>query len=234
MANILSVSDAVGRLEERMQAALHRAQRTDPVTLVAVTKLIDPERIADAYRCGIRHFGENRVQEAAEKRRFLSLPNATWHLVGHLQSNKARQAVEFFDWIQSVDSSALAERLNRLAAASGKRVPVLIQVNLGNEPSKQGISEEGLLPLVERTAALPHLDLRGLMCLPPYFDDPEQARPFFRQLAEWRDTLAARLPPGVNLRELSMGMSHDFEVAIEEGATMIRVGTALFGPRPTQ
>ena len=234
MANILSVSDAVGRLEERMQAALHRAQRTDPVTLVAVTKLIDPERIADAYRCGIRHFGENRVQEAAEKRRFLSLPNATWHLVGHLQSNKARQAVELFDWIQSVDSSALAERLNRLAAASGKRVPVLIQVNLGNEPSKQGISEEGLLPLVERTAALPHLDLRGLMCLPPYFDDPEQVRPFFRQLAEWRDTLAARLPPGVNLRELSMGMSHDFEVAIEEGATMIRVGTALFGPRPTQ
>ena len=233
MANILSVSNAVGRLEERMQAALHRAQRTDPVTLVAVTKLIDPERIADAYRCGIRHFGENRVQEAAEKRRFLSLPNATWHLVGHLQSNKARQAVEFFDWIQSVDSSALAERLNRLAA-SGKRVPVLIQVNLGNEPSKQGISEEGLLPLVERTAALPHLDLRGLMCLPPYFDDPEQVRPFFRQLAEWRDTLAARLPPGVNLRELSMGMSHDFEVAIEEGATMIRVGTALFGPRPTQ
>jgi len=233
MANILSVSDAVGRLEERMQAALHRAQRTDPVTLVAVTKLIDPKRIAEAYRCGIRHFAENRVQEAAEKRRFLSLPSATWHLVGHLQSNKARQALELFDWIQSLDSVALAERLNRLAAV-GKKVPVLIQVNLGNEPSKQGISEEGLLSLVERTAALPHLDLRGLMCLPPYFDDPEQVRPFFRQLAEWRDTLAARLPPGVNLRELSMGMSQDFEVAIEEGATMIRVGTALFGPRPTQ
>jgi hypothetical protein len=233
MANIVSVSDALGHLEERMNAALRRAQRTDEVTLVAVTKLVDPGRIAEAYRCGIRHFGENRVQEAAEKRRFLSLPEATWHLVGHLQSNKARQAVELFDWIQSLDSVALAERLNRLAAA-GKKVPVLIQVNLGNEASKQGISEEGLLPLVERTAALPHLELRGLMCLPPYFDDPEQVRPFFRRLAELRDALAPRVPSGVNLGELSMGMSHDFEVAIEEGATMIRVGTALFGPRPSQ
>ncbi len=233
MANILSVSDAVEHLAERMQAALRRAQRTDGITLVAVTKLVDPERIAEAYRCGIRHFGENRVQEAAEKRRFLSLPEATWHLVGHLQSNKARHALELFDWIQSVDSVALAERLNRLAAAAGRRVAVLIQVNLGNEPSKQGVSEEGLLPLVECTAALPHLDLRGLMCLPPYFDDPEQVRPYFRRLAELRERLAPRVTSGVNLRELSMGMSHDFEVAIEEGATMIRVGTALFGPRPT-
>lgn len=220
------------RVQERIQAALRRAGRADSVTLVGVTKTIEPAYIAEAYRCGLRHFGENRVQEFEEKRRFLSLPEATWHLVGHLQTNKSRRATELFDRVDSLDSLRLAERLNRDAADLDKQLPVLIQVHLGKEPTKFGVPEANLLALVEQVGALPQLDLRGLMVLPPYFDDPEQVRPFFRRLRELAEEVARQQIPQVKLRELSMGMSHDFEVAIEEGATMVRLGTALFGPRP--
>ncbi len=220
------------QVQSRIQAGLARAGRSDQVTLVAVTKTVDPARITEAYRCGLRHFGENRIQEFAEKRPRLVLPSATWHMVGHLQSNKAKRAAEWFDWVQSVDSLRLAQRLDLAAAEAGKRLPVLIQVHLGGEESKFGVEEQELLPLVEGVAALAHLELRGLMALPPYFGDPEQVRPFFRRLRELAETVARQQIPGVVLRELSIGMSHDFEVAIEEGATIVRLGTALFGPRP--
>lgn len=230
-SEILSVAARIERIRERIEAALRRAGRTDSVTLVAVTKTVDPGRIAEAYRCGIRHFGENRVQEFDEKRRFLTLPEASWHLVGHLQSNKARRAVELFDWVHALDSAPLAERLDRCAGDAGKRLPVLLQVHQGDEPTKFGVEETGLIPLVEKISTLAHLDLRGLMSLPPFCEDPEKVRSYFRRLRQLAEAAAARVAR-MNLRELSMGMSHDFEVAIEEGATMVRLGTALFGPRP--
>lgn len=231
MTQVLSIAASLERVEERIRAALGRAGRSGPVTVVAVTKTVAPGRIAEAYRCGIRHFGENRVQEFEEKRPFLTLPEATWHMVGHLQSNKARRALELFDWIQSLDSVQLAERLEHFAA-TGKRVPVLIQVHLGDEPTKFGVGEKDLLALSERVASCPHLALRGLMTLPPYFEDPEQGRPFFRRLRQLAEEINRRSIAGVNLTELSMGMSHDFEIALEEGATILRPGTAIFGPRP--
>lgn len=234
MSEVLSLAACLERVEERIDAALRRARRTDRVTLVAVTKTVDPGRIGEAYGCGVRHFGENRVQEFEQKRGFLSLPEATWHLVGHLQTNKARQAVELFDWVESLDTGRLAERLEGVAAAADKRLPVLIQVHLGEEPSKFGVAEAALVSLVEQVASLPHLELRGLMVLPPYFENPEQVRPFFRRLRQLGEEIARRQIAGVSLTELSMGMSHDFEVAIEEGATIVRLGTALFGPRPGQ
>jgi len=232
MPEVSSIAANLVQVKARIQAALARAGRSDQVTLVAVTKTVDPGRIVEAYRCGVRHFGENRLQEFAEKRPQLTLPDATWHMVGHLQSNKAKRAVEWFDWVQSLDSLHLAQRLDRAAAEAGKRLPVLIQVHLGDEESKFGVEEHELARLVEGVAALAHLELRGLMVLPPYFADPEQVRPFFRRLRHLAQKIAEREIPGVTMRELSMGMSHDFEVAIEEGATMIRLGTALFGARP--
>jgi pyridoxal phosphate enzyme (YggS family) len=204
------------------------------------------ESIRAAYSAGLRHFGENRVQEWESKQPLLKDLDATWHLVGHLQSNKVGRAVQLFDAIDSVDSVSLAEKLARArseAAAAqaatpgtshGERVraarlPVLIEVRLDVTASKSGAEEGDLARLAEAILALPGLDLRGLMTIPPYFDDPEQARPYFRRLRELRDDLqirAARLLP-----DLSMGMSHDFTVAIEEGATQVRLGTALFGLR---
>jgi len=232
MLEALSIAANLAQVQARIQAALARAGRSAPVTLVAVTKAVDPARITEAHRCGMRHFGENRIQEFAEKRPQLTLPGATWHMVGHVQSNKAKRAAEWFDWVQSVDSLRLAQRLDVAAAEAGKRLPVLIQVHLGGEESKFGVEEQELLPLAEAIAALPHLELRGLMALPPFFDDPEHVRPFFRRLRELAETVARQQIPGVAMRELSMGMSHDFEVAIEEGATIVRLGAALFGPRP--
>jgi pyridoxal phosphate enzyme (YggS family) len=157
---------------------------------------------------------------------------ATVHFLGHLQSNKARRAVSVFDRVDSVDSAGLAQKLHTAASDKGERLPVLVEVHLGGEATKSGANEADLLPLTQGVMALPHLELRGLMTIPPYFDDPEQARPFFRRLRELRDGLSQRL--GSPLPALSMGMSHDFEVAIEEGATEIRIGSAIFGHRVTQ
>lgn len=217
-----------------MEGALARAGRpADSVLLVAVTKTQPPERIAQAYAAGQRHFGENRVQEFEQKRPLLQLPGSQWHLIGHLQSNKARRAVQLFDVVETVDSARLARRLSEAAESSarsagdrngaGARLPVFIEVKLGPEPAKTGCSEEELLELARHVAELPRLQLRGLMTIPPFTEDPEGSRPYFRRLREWGQRL--------QLPQLSMGMTHDFEVAIEEGATLVRIGTAIFGER---
>jgi hypothetical protein len=195
---------------------------------VAVTKTFPAETVQAAYDCGLREFGENRVQEFQEKLPELRTPGATFHLIGHLQSNKVRPATAF-DWIQTIDSERLARRLSQAASEAGKTLPVLIEVNLGEEENKSGVSEAGLADLVAAVAPLPGLALRGLMGMPPYTDNPEGSRPYFRQLRELRDHLQQSGFP--DLRELSMGMTHDFPVAVEEGATIVRVGTAIFGPR---
>ncbi|HQR34130.1 MAG TPA: YggS family pyridoxal phosphate-dependent enzyme [Blastocatellia bacterium] len=215
-------------INRRIAAACQRAGRDFfDVTLVAVSKTVEPERIRLAIEAGVRVLGENRVQEAASKMPELAATvaehNVQWHLIGHLQSNKARRAVELFSAVQSVDSFKLAERLDSVAGELGKRLPVFIEVNLGGEESKAGTNPEDVLPLCEQVSKLANLELKGLMTVPPFFDAPEDVRPFFRQLRTLRDQ--------AQLKELSMGMSHDFEIAIEEGATMVRIGTALFGER---
>lgn len=218
-----TIAERLECLQERIATALQRAGRKDEVTLVAVSKTVDAGRIAEAYRAGARHFGENRVQEFEEKRRLLSLPSAVWHLVGHLQSNKARRAAELFNTIDSVDSEPLAAKLSSAAVTTGCRLSVLIQVDLAGEATKSGVSPGQLEGFAERLTRMDGLELRGLMALPPFLEPAERVRPYFIRLRE----LARKL----GLHELSMGMSRDFEVAIEEGATQIRIGTALFGER---
>jgi len=218
-----------------MAAAAQRAGRSpQAITLMAVSKTFPAESIGAAYSAGIRVFGENRVQEfAAKAATARALPGAEFHLIGHLQSNKAGRAVELFQAIDSVDSLRLARRLNETAAGLSQRLPVLIEINTGGEVQKSGLAPASpeLEELLQAAPDLEHLQFRGLMTVPPYTSDPEQARPFFRQLAQMRDELAARHLPGVGLDVLSMGMSHDFEIAIEEGSTCVRVGTAIFGVR---
>lgn len=213
-------------LRERIAAAAERAGReADEVKLVAVSKTHPAEKVREAIDAGQTIFGENKVQEAESKIDELRDRAIEWHLIGHLQSNKARKAVNLFDVIQSVDSIELAQRLERICDEEGREdLSVLVQVDLVGEETKSGISEAELPKLIDHLKACEHLKLKGLMILPPYFDDPEATRPYFKRLREIRD----RLVPG---GELSMGMSHDFEVAIEEGATIVRVGTAIFGER---
>jgi hypothetical protein len=232
-------SEIAGRLEqinERTARACARAGRsTDEITLVAVSKTIAPDRIRVAIEAGVRTLGENRVQEAALKipalKSVTESVQAEWHLIGHLQSNKARRAVELFDVVQSVDSLELGERLNRVAAEMNKQLPVFVQVNIGSEQSKSGLPADEVLPVCEQLSSLASLELRGLMTVPPFPDNPEEVRPFFRQLRQLRDEAQRAGVVGERFRDLSMGMSHDFEIAIEEGATLIRIGTAIFGSR---
>ncbi len=202
---------------------------------MAVSKTVEPARIQEAYAAGLRVFGENRVQEFAEKPSSLSeLKDAEWRLIGHLQSNKARKAAELFHAVDSVDSLRLAEKLNQAAAQLGKALPVLIEINVGGEENKTGL-EAGSVELDDLLQAAPQLEglkIRGLMTVPPYTENPEGARPYFRILRDCREKIAARKLPRVEMDVLSMGMSHDFEVAIEEGSTCVRVGTAIFGARP--
>lgn len=231
-AGALTVGENLERVQERMRAAARRAGRTDEVTLLAVTKTVSAERIAEAYQAGVRHFGENRVQEFDAKHALLTLPSAVWHMVGHVQTNKARRAVELFARVDSLDSLRLAEKLSAAASAAGRELPVLVQVRLGEEATKQGVPPEQVVALVEQAAAFEGLRIEGLMTLPPYLEPAERIRPFFRRLRELAEEIGRKRIPGVAMRELSMGMSHDFEVAIEEGATQVRLGTALFGPRP--
>jgi hypothetical protein len=231
----MSLEENYAAVQERIARACGRARR-DPatVTLVAVTKTFPAEAILAAHALGIRHFGENRVQEWESKQPALAHLDATWRLIGHLQSNKARRALQLFHAIDSVDSIELARRLDRIRAEApaATPLPVLLEVRLAPEDTKTGIVPEELPAVYEAVRQLPRLALRGLMCIPPFFDHPEEARPYFRRLRELRDALRARfaLSPE-DLPELSMGMSGDFEVAIEEGATHIRLGTALFGER---
>ena len=228
-----TIRENVQQLEDRIAAAAKRAGRKrEGITLIAVTKTHPAEMVREAYEAGMRHFGENRVQEWEGKRGSLADLNATWHLIGHLQSNKAARAASAFNCIDSADDFALAQRLDRARAeqASTDRLRVLLEVHLGGEESKSGVEPTQVESLAERVAALPHLQLAGLMCIPPFCKEPAKARPYFRMLRELRDQTATRLR--LALPVLSMGMSHDFEVAIEEGATEVRIGTALFGSRP--
>jgi PLP dependent protein len=210
-------------VQETIAAACRRAGRAPgEVLLIAVTKTVDLERIQAAVAAGAVALGENRVQEAKEKVTALGRP-VPWHLIGSLQTNKARDAVMLFDWIHSVDRLELARELNRRAHAAGRKVSGLLQVNLGDEPQKGGAAPGEVKALLDELRGLPHLEIRGLMTIPPQVPDAEAARPYFRRLRELRDA--------TGLEHLSMGMSADYAVAIEEGATMVRVGTSIFGPR---
>ena len=202
---------------------------------MAVSKTHPAERIREAYGGGIRVFGENRVQEFAGKASsLLDLADAQWHMIGHLQSNKAAKAAELFGAVDSIDSLKLAERLNAAAETQNKKIPVLIEMNVGGEAAKSGVPPESrdLEDLLLAAPRFGALEFRGLMTVPPFSEDAEGARPYFRRLREIRDTIARRKLPGISMKVLSMGMSHDFEVAVEEGSTCVRVGTAIFGERP--
>jgi len=225
----LEVSTIEARLqlvESRIEKAVQRAGRKrSEITLVAVSKKFSADRIREAYHAGLREFGENYVQEFAAKHPLLNdLPDARFHLIGHLQTNKARLAAELFHVIETADSPKLLQRLDAAAALRVSSIEVLLEMKLSAEESKSGATPEAIPQLLETAAQCPHLQLSGLMTMPPWSEDAEQSRPYFKQLA----ALAAQY----NLPKLSMGMSNDFEVAIEEGATIIRIGTALFGPRP--
>ncbi len=227
----MSIEENLKRIGERVAAAAKRAGR-DPlaVKLIAVTKTIEPERIREAVTAGARVLGENRVQEAKEKIEKLG-PIASWHLIGHLQSNKAKYAVKLFDLIHSVDNIGLAREIDKQAAKMGKVQDVLIEVSIAGEAAKAGVAIPEATALVREAATLKHISIKGLMTVPPLLDDPEAVRPYFRKLREMAESIARENIPGVSMQELSMGMSGDFEVGIEEGATMVRVGTAIFGKR---
>ena len=226
------IVDSLAQIRERMAAAARRAGR-DPgsVRLVAVSKRVPVERISEAVAAGQLLFGENYLQEAEEKIGQLP-PSAQWHFIGHLQSNKAKAAAELFAMIETVDRLKLARALDKHAAEANRLLPVLVQVNVGREEQKAGALPEAAEALLREMAVLPNLQVRGLMTMPPFFDAPETVRPFFRALRCLSEKLASKGLLGIHGPvELSMGMSGDFEVAIEEGATLVRVGTALFGPR---
>ena len=231
----MSTSDNIAAVRERVAAAARRAaRRPEEIALMAVSKTHPAERIREAYAAGLRVFGENRVQEFAGKAGALAdLAGASWHMIGHLQTNKAAKAAELFDAVDSVDSVKLTEKLDAAARSLGKRLSVLIEVNVGGEAAKSGVAPDSR-ELEELLLAAPRfeaLEFRGLMTVPPFSDDPEEARPYFRKLRALRDAIAGRKLPAVGMESLSMGMSHDFEVAIEEGSTCVRVGTAIFGER---
>ena len=225
------IRERLVRVREQIARAAERAGRSaEDITLIAVSKTFDPSTVQQAVDAGAHDLGENRVQEAIAKVATVK-GNLRWHLIGHLQSNKARQAVEAFDVIHTVDSSQLAQRLDRAAGEVGRRPAVLVQVDLAHEPTKSGADESELPAIIEALDSARHLELRGLMTLPPFFDSAEQTRPYFRRLREILESLNRGREPEQKLTELSMGMSHDFEAAVEEGATMVRVGTAIFGAR---
>jgi PLP dependent protein len=232
----LSEHEILDRREQilvRVAEAAERGGRSPKdVALLAVTKGHPAGLVVNAAKAGFALFGENRVGEGVRKIEAVRprFPGLVWRLIGPLQTNKARPALQFFSAIESLDRERLAARLEGLLSAEGRRMPVLLELNLGGEPTKSGVSPEAAEGLARAAVACEHLDVRGLMAVPPFQDEPELSRPYFRRLREMRDRLADRL--GRPLPELSMGMSHDFEVAVEEGATEVRLGTALFGARP--
>jgi pyridoxal phosphate enzyme (YggS family) len=222
----------IARVYERIgRAALRSGRKPEGVTLIAVSKTIEPASIQRALDACITNLGENRVQEAAEKIGRLGGPELRWHLIGHLQSNKARQAIRMFDFIHTVDSAELAARLDRIAGEVARSLSVLVQIKLGGEPAKSGAAEEALPEIIEALDSAANLRLRGLMVIPPLSESPESARAYFSGLRRILEGLNRGRAPDRQLADLSMGMSEDFEVAVEEGATMVRVGTAIFGPR---
>ena len=231
----MSVAENIVHLRERIAFSAHRSGRDpDEISLMAVSKTVQPELIHEAYNSGIRQFGESRVQEfAAKAEALIDLRDAAWHMIGHLQTNKASNAVKLFSSIDSVDSLRLAEKLNLEAEKLGKKLPVLIESNIGGEAAKGGLipDSDEMEELLRSAPRLEHLIFQGLMTVPPFSEDPEQTRPHFRKLRELSERITAKNMPSLNMDVLSMGMSYDFEVAIEEGSTCVRVGTAIFGER---
>ena len=232
----MEIAKNTAQVLERVEAAAKRAARKpQEIALMAVTKTMPPECIREAYQAGLRLFGENRVQEFADKSDFVAdLHGATWHLIGHLQSNKAAKAAMLFDSVDSIDSLRLAEKLNTAAQKAGRTVRVLIEVNVGGELEKSGVApvSSEFEQILRAAPRLQSLEICGLMAVPPFTASPEGAREYFRVLRNIRNEVADRKLPNVSMDELSMGMSHDFEIAIEEGSTCVRVGTAIFGARP--
>jgi pyridoxal phosphate enzyme (YggS family) len=216
------------RVMERIEKASIKAGR-DPgeIKLVAVTKTVEIPKIKEAIEAGVKIVGENYVQEAQKKIEEIGR-QISWHFIGHLQSNKAKYAVRLFDMIHSIDSEPLAEELNRRAKKEGRPIKVMIEVNLSGEATKFGAEEEKAIELAKKLMSLDHISLEGLMTMPPYFELPEMSRPYYIRLRELKEKMVKE---GISLKELSMGMSNDFEIAIEEGATFVRIGTAIFGPR---
>jgi len=226
------IADNLTLLEERIANASSKAGRNaQDIKLIAVSKTVDAERIKQAIEAGVTILGENYIQEARNKIKEIG-QGARWDFIGHLQSNKAKYAVDLFEMIHSVDRLSLAQEINRVAEKKGEKVRILVQVNISGEETKSGIDPQKVRTLIGKIATMSNLSLEGLMTMPPYFDDPEKARPYFTALRELRDTILKESIGDIILQELSMGMSGDFEVAIEEGSTMVRIGTAIFGERP--
>ena len=219
------------KVKERIaQAALRAGRNPQDIQLVAVSKTMSAETVRQAIEAGVTILGENYVQEARKKIEEIG-HTARWDFIGHLQSNKAKYVVDLFDIIHSVDRLSLAKEINKLAEKKGKTIKIFVQVNISGEEAKSGIDPEGVNALVKDIVSLPNVSVEGLMTMPPFFDDPEMARPYFIALRKLRDTLREEHGEHTDLKELSMGMSADFEVAIEEGSTLVRVGTAIFGER---
>jgi len=227
----MDIAENLARVKERMEAAARRAGRSpEEVRLVAVSKTVEVERVLQAIQAGVKDFGENYVQEAKKKIETLG-QNVSWHFIGHLQTNKAKLAVRLCGVIHSVDRPHLAGELNRAALQQGKVLPVLLQISLSGESTKFGALESEILRMAEEISMMPAITVKGLMTMPPFFENPEDSRPYFIKLRKLGEHLRQQNIPGIIAQELSMGMSNDFEVAIEEGSTLIRVGTAIFGPR---
>ena len=227
------IAQNIQSIRERIEKAAAICGRSSgEVSLLAISKTFPKESIVLAARAGLHQFGENRVQEAEGKIPFLAgIPGLEWHLVGHLQTNKAKRAAELFDMVQSLDNVKLAVKLNQVCLEAGKVLSVLLQVDLGGEETKYGADPADIREIIEAVSNFKGLRLNGLMTIPPYMEDPEKVRPFFAKLRQIRDDLESNQPGCLGMRHLSMGMSHDFEQAIREGATIIRVGTAIFGSR---
>jgi pyridoxal phosphate enzyme (YggS family) len=233
----MPLAENIALVRKRMNAAAIRAGRNvDDITLMAVSKTVPPDLIRAAYSAGLRVFGENRVQEFAEKVDALrDLSDAQWHMIGHLQTNKAAKAAELFAAVDSIDSLRLAQKLNSTAQQAGRKLGVLIEINVGGESAKSGVAPESqeLENILQAAPSLEHLEIRGLMTIPPLTEEPQEARPYFRRLRELQRQISDRALPSLSMNVLSIGMSHDFEIAIEEGSTCVRLGTAIFGERKT-
>jgi pyridoxal phosphate enzyme (YggS family) len=227
------VKEKIAHIREKIRnAAVSCGRDPEAIRLVAVTKTVSPEQVRQAVDAGLRIFGESYIQEAATKIDAISDKGLSWHFIGHLQSNKAKFAVRCFDLIHSVDSLGLAEALNRQAERIHKVQNILVQVNISGESTKSGTAAEEAIALVSAIRWMENLSVKGLKTIPPFFDQPEKARPYFKALADLKDQIQKQSMPGNEINELSMGMTGDFEVAIEEGATLVRIGTAIFGERP--
>lgn len=213
---------------KKVRENIARVANDRNVRLVAVSKTVPADRISEAYRAGVKTFGENRIQEAIPKIAELASLSAEWHFIGHLQTNKAREAIRYFSWIHSIDSHKLLIQVEKEAAKQEKNINLLLELNIGSEESKHGLNETDLPEILEAGSKLQWCKFRGLMVIPPFDEDPEKIRPYFKKLRQIRDRYQSDFP---DLTELSMGMSNDYEVAIEEGATMVRIGTSIFGSR---